>query len=182
MLRLVKRLLHKEKSDLKTFYNYSMKYTLLIAVLASFLVAVTSSDLVQLFYGPGYTLAPSFLTIYILTLSYSAFNMVLGNLFNGTGEVRVYIKTVLLKFLASLPLALLLTSHFKVFGLTASIAISDVASLAYACRQARSKYAVSMGAESSLKRVMFKETRLSFIVERALHFYEHFISSLKILK
>jgi len=132
--------LDKEKSDLKKFYDYSVKYTLLIAVPASFLVAVTSRDLVQLFYGPKYSMAPAYLTIFILTFSYSAFTIVLGNLFNGTGEVNVYFKVILAKLITSLPLTFILTSHLRVFGLIASSAISDLVLLVYAYQKARIKY------------------------------------------
>jgi len=142
--------LDNEKNYLQKFYNCSIKYTLLIAVPASFLVAVTSSDLVQLFYGPKYSMAPAYLTLFILTFSYSAFTIVLGNLFNGTGEVNVYFKVILAKLLTSLPLTFILTSYLRVFGLITSSAISDLVLLVYAYQKARMKYDIRMDIKGSL--------------------------------
>jgi len=140
-----------EKGDLRKLFGYSVKYAQLIAVPACFLVAVTSRDLVELFYGSEYSMAPSYLTVYILTFSYSVFTIVLGNLFNGTGEVRIYFKTVLVKFLASMPLALILISYYRVFGMIASIIVSDLILLAYSYHKARERYAVGIDARGSIR-------------------------------
>jgi len=142
--------LEEKKEDLRKFFNYSIKYTLFITVPACFVVAISSRDLVQLFYGSEYSIAPSYLTIYILAFLYTTFTIVLGNLFTGTGEVYTYLKAIFVKFLASLPLSFILISYHRVFGLIASNIISDLVLLLYAYHKANTRYRVSIDAKGSL--------------------------------
>jgi O-antigen/teichoic acid export membrane protein len=152
-----------EKSDeLRGFLRYSVKYILFVVVPLSFLVSAVSRDLVRIFYGPEFSLAPSYLAIYILTYSYSVFTLVLGNFFKGTGRVKTFLKATAVGFAAALPLTLALVSMWKVVGLAVSIFISDVITLAYLYREARGKLGISIGVGDPIR--IFSAAAFSFAV------------------
>ncbi|MFH0896419.1 MAG: hypothetical protein V1850_00015 [Candidatus Bathyarchaeota archaeon] len=67
-------------------YSARVKYTAILLIPASLLITILSHELVYIFYGQSYNLAPSFLSLYILTFLYSGLgSMVLGHLLNGIG-------------------------------------------------------------------------------------------------
>jgi O-antigen/teichoic acid export membrane protein len=155
--------LEKDGSEIRGFLRYSIKYTLFIVTPMSFLVASASRDLVRLFYGLEYASAPSYLAIYSLTFAYAAFWIILGNFFNGIGQVRIFLKATSVKLLASLPLALIFVNQWKVMGLVASMFISDFLSIGYIYHEAKAKYGVSIDPKDPL-RIFTSSIGSAFIV------------------
>lgn len=143
--------LEKDESEMRGFLRYSTKYALFIVAPMAFLVASASHDLVNLFYGLEYALAPSYLAIYSLTFSYMIFWIILGNFFSGIGQVKIYLNATFVKFLSSLPLALIFISQWKVMGLVASMFVSDFSSIVYIYYKAKTKYGVSIDPKDPLK-------------------------------
>jgi len=144
--------LNPKSADLKKVFTLSVKYTALLIIPAAIIVATLSTDIVQTFYGHDYNLAPSFLSLYILTYLYTgAGSIVLSHLFNGIGETAIVFKWNLLNLLILLPLAPLLTMTYGVPGLIASLLTSNLLALAYGLTVAIKKLNVTLDLKASLK-------------------------------
>jgi O-antigen/teichoic acid export membrane protein len=154
--------LEGEPGQLRGFLGYSVKYTLYVVAPISFLISSVSGDLVRLFYGPEFSLAPSYLAVYALAFSCSAFALVLGNFFKGTGRVRVFLYATLVGFAASLPLTFLMVSRWKVIWLAYALFIVDIITFAYLYREARAKHGIRIGVGDPVR--IFLAAILSFAV------------------
>jgi O-antigen/teichoic acid export membrane protein len=114
------------------FFKRSVKYTALLLVPASVAIAVLSKDMVFIFFGQDYNLAPIFVALYILMNLYAGFgSAVLGFLFSGIGRTDVFLKSNLISLLVIVPLAPLLTAFYGIIGLIAVLFISGFCSLLY---------------------------------------------------
>lgn len=122
----------KGSSELSQLFKLSTKYTSLVIVPATVLIMVLSKDVVYAFYGRSYTLAPSYLTLYVITNLYAGFgSIVFGHVFNGLGYTRLSFYSTLVNFATFIPLVYILTSYYSVFGTLLAIIISQTLSLAY---------------------------------------------------
>ena len=138
--------------DLKKLFNISVKYTSLLIIPSSILVAITSKELVHTFYGQRYDSAPLFLSLYILTFLYSGLgSMVLGYLLNGLGETKTIFKANLITAAATIPLAPALTILKGVPGLIIALLISSLPSLAYQIYVAAKNFNLTIDINSSLR-------------------------------
>ncbi|MCX8188483.1 MAG: oligosaccharide flippase family protein [Nitrososphaeria archaeon] len=118
--------------ELQTLFKLSTKYTSLAIVPATVLVMALSKDVVYAFYGRSYTLAPEYLTLYVLTNLYAGFGAIIfGHMFNGLGYTRVSFYSTLVNFITFIPLVYILTSKYSVLGTLYAIIISQTLSLAY---------------------------------------------------
>jgi O-antigen/teichoic acid export membrane protein len=139
-------------NDLKKIFKLSVKYTALLIIPATVIVATLSKDIVQTLYGYNYKLAPFFLTLYILTFLYTgAGSIVLIHLFNGTGQTKTVFKYNLINLLVFLPLAPMLTMLYGVPGLIITFLISNLLSLTYGLTVAIKKFNVNLDFKASLK-------------------------------
>ncbi|MEM3826432.1 MAG: flippase [Nitrososphaeria archaeon] len=118
--------------ELQTLFKLSTKYTSLAIIPTTVLVMTISKDVVYAFYGRSYTLAPEYLTLYVLTNLYAGFgSIVFGHVFNGLGYTRLSFYSTLVNFITFIPLVYILTSKYSVLGTLYSIIISQTFSLAY---------------------------------------------------
>jgi len=122
----------KDSSELFQLFRLSTKYTSLVIVPATALIMVLSKDVVYTFYGRSYTLAPSYLTLYIVTNLFAGFgSIVFGHVFNGLGYTRISFYSTLVNFITFIPLVYILTSYYSVYGTLLAIIISQTFSMAY---------------------------------------------------
>lgn len=139
-------------NDLKKIFKLSVKYTALLIIPATIIIAILSKEIVQTLYGQSYSLAPSFLSLYILVFLYTgAGSIVLIHLFNGTGQTKTVFKYNLINLLIFLPLAPMLTLFYGVSGLITAFLISNLLSLAYGLTIAIKKFKVNLDIRASLK-------------------------------
>jgi len=144
--------LDQRNEDLGRLFTLSIKYTALLVVPASTVLAVLSKDLVYLVYGPSYELAPAFLSLYVLTFLYAGFgSAILYHFFNGTGETRVVFKSNLINLIAFFPLASMLTMLYRVPGLIAALLVSNIFPLLYGLLAARRRFQARIDAKASTK-------------------------------
>lgn len=138
--------------ELKKFFKLSVKYTALLVIPAAVIVATLSKDLVYTFYGRGFSLAPAFLSFYVLTFLYSgAGSIVLGYLLLGVGETRIIFKSAIVNLLIFLPLASLLTMVYGVLGLIVASLVSGGISLAYSLHLTIKKTKIEIDYNSSIR-------------------------------
>jgi O-antigen/teichoic acid export membrane protein len=122
----------KGSSELFQLFKLSTKYTSLVIVPATALIMVLSKDVVYTFYGRSYTLAPSYLTLYVVTNLFAGFgSIVFGHVFNGLGYTRLSFYSTLVNFVTFIPLVYILTSYYSVYGTLLAIIISQTFSMAY---------------------------------------------------
>ena len=139
-------------SELRHIFKLSTKYTALLIIPATVIVAILAKDIVYTLYGSSYGSAPFFLQLYILTFLYSGLgSTVLGYLFNGIGETRVVFKCSLINLIAFLLLAPILATSYHVPGLIVASLISGSLSLAYGLFIAIKKINVSLDLKASLR-------------------------------
>jgi len=138
--------------DLKKIFQLAVKYTALLVVPAAVIIATLSKEIVQTLYGYDYNLAPSFLSLYILTFLYTgAGSIVLIHLFNGIGQTKVVFKYNLINLLIFLPLAPMLTMFYGVPGLIIAFLVANLLSLAYGLAVANRNIDVNPDLKTSLR-------------------------------
>lgn len=125
--------------QLRSIFRRSAKYSGMIIVPAALLISVLSNELVHLFFGSAYTLAPRFLSLFILVyLNSGVGTAILIYLFNGTGRTDIVLRVTLIRLGVYLPLAPAFTSLFGLDGLIAATLVATltrvVADLFYAKR------------------------------------------------
>lgn len=139
-------------NDVRKMFKLSVKFTALLIIPATVIVAVLSKDLVYLLYGASYNLAPMFLSLYILSFLFTGLGaIVLTYLFNGIGANKVIFKANLILLAVFFPLAPLLTNCFNVLGLIAAFLISSLVSLVYSLFYAIRKFNVTIDFKASAK-------------------------------
>jgi len=142
----------ENRNTVEKMFKLSVKYTSLLVVPASFAVAVLSNEAVDTLYGSQYGLAPSYLTVYILSFLCTGLGMaVVDGFFNGQGDTRATFRMNLIYLSISVPLAFILALLYGVQGLIASILVSQFLSVIYGLFLAHRKYAVTIDSISSLR-------------------------------
>ena len=111
---------HEEQKTLSNVFRYSVKYTSLLIVPATFAVIVLSRPGVQTLFPGRYEETPLFLALYATTFLYSAIgNLSVGALINSQGKTQFNLKITVLTFTLGIIMALLLIPPFGVLGLLA---------------------------------------------------------------
>jgi lipopolysaccharide exporter len=120
---------NSESEVLKTVFAASAKYTALFLAPMTLALMVLSQSIIGTIYGDKWTIAPLFLTFYVMAnLSSVLGSLSLGNLLTGLGKTRLVLKLNLLTFCVGVPFALLLIPSFGIPGLIAVSILAGVPS------------------------------------------------------
>ena len=120
----------KEPELLKTLFTSSVKYTAILLIPATMAMMVLSQPLVSTIYGNKWLLAPSFLTLYVLSNIFAIFgNLSLGSLLFGLGETKLLMKLSLLTLSIGVPMAILIIPPLGVFGVILVTVFAGVPSM-----------------------------------------------------
>lgn len=159
--------------ELQTLFRLSTKYTSLAIIPATVFVMALSKDVVYAFYGRSYTLAPEYLTLYVLTNLYAGFgSIVFMHMFNGLGYTRLSFYSTLVNFITFMPLVYILTSKYSVLGTLYAIIISQTISLAYSVWASKKVLSLKFEIVSSVKIYL-----VSFIAAAPLILFSETLSS-----
>jgi len=160
-------------SELDSLFRLSVKYTSILVIPVTLMISILSKDIIFTLYGRIYTSAPIFLSIYVLTNLYSGLgSVVIGHLFNGTGETRLSFYSTLINFVVLLPLAFVLTQSYGVVGLLTAILISTTCSFTYSLWATIKKIKVKFDLKSSFR--IYLASILSSIPTLVLSLYVQF--------
>ncbi|MDW8049443.1 MAG: flippase, partial [Nitrososphaerota archaeon] len=141
----------RDGEEIKSLFKLSTKYSSLVIIPVSTAVIILAREIVLIFYGEGYSLAPPYLALYAITFLYAGLgSLAISNFFNGIGETRITLATGILNAGVLIPSAYLLTKHYGVSGLIIAIIISGIASLAYGLLTAHRKFKVAPDIKNSL--------------------------------
>jgi len=142
----------EDYETVKKMFMLSAKYTALLIIPSILAMALFSEQLIHILYGLQYQLAPTYLTLYVLSFLCDGLGMfVVGNLFNGQGDTKTTLRVNLTNLSLSLPVAFILTSHYGVIGLLASILTSQFISTTYALYLAHKKYKMTIDLTASIR-------------------------------
>ena len=140
----------KSEYDLKMMFRICVKYATLFIIPATIVVMVLSEEIVFTLYGRAFTLAPHFLTLYMIQFLYVAAGLfVLTYLFSGVGKTGVVFRSELIDIGLFLPLATLLTMYYKVEGMIIASLIAYLAALLYRLAVAINDLKVSIDYKAS---------------------------------
>lgn len=143
---------HANVEQIRSIFRRSAKYSGLVIVPAALLVSVLSNELVHLFFGSEYNLAPRFLSLYILLyLSSGVGTAILTYMFNGTGRTDIVLKVTIIRLCVYLPLAPTLTFLFGLDGLIASMLVASMTHIVAALFYAKKVFDVLPDFRSSLR-------------------------------
>jgi O-antigen/teichoic acid export membrane protein len=159
-------------------FKFSVKYTAILIVPVSLMVAILSKDIIFTLYGRVYNSAPFFLSLYVLTNLYAGLgSVVFSHLFNGAGETRLSFYSTLINFVVLLPFAYILTQSNGVFGLLISILISTTCSFAFSLWAAIKKIRVRIDFSSSFRVYLasFLSSIPTLLLSLYIQFYYRFI-------
>ena len=127
--------------EARKMFTYAVKYTSTLIVPAAIFIATMSKDLVFFIYGPKYTSAPKYLTLYILNFLYASLgSIVLPSFFNGLGDTKVNLKASVIYAATFIPSAVILTYLLNVEGLLTATLVSTATSTIYSLQAAIKKY------------------------------------------
>jgi len=118
--------------EIRYFFRLAVKYSSMLVVPASVLIASLSDELIYVVYGPGYDVASLFLALLMLIpLTAGLGSLVITSFFNGVGETKTTMKVFLVNTLIFLPLSFLLTRAYGTVGMIVVSAASSFASALY---------------------------------------------------
>lgn len=141
--------------EVKKAFQYSVKYTGMLVAPASFFMIVMSRSFVEIVYGPRYSIAPIFLSLYTVIFLYSVLgSIVLDSFFNGIGETRINLKATIIYVSSFIPLSMILTYSFSVVGLITSILVSSILKVVYGLYIAEKRLRVSIDIHNSIRIVI----------------------------
>jgi O-antigen/teichoic acid export membrane protein len=142
----------KEKETLQNVFQYSVKYAALLVVPTATAIIVLAQPAVFTLFGDNYAQAPLFLALLAIGYLYVAFgNLSLGNLINGQGETRLYLKLTLINVATGLALSLILIPRFGIPGLIATTLTAGIPGLITGLFWVRRHYTVTVDWASSAK-------------------------------
>jgi O-antigen/teichoic acid export membrane protein len=137
-------------SELEGLFRLSVRYTAMLVVPVTVLIAIVSKDIVYTLYGRVYVLAPLYLSLYALTNIYAGLgSVVIPHLVNGAGETKIILYNSLVYMAVFVPLAYLLTSSYNVIGLIAAILVANTVSFSYTLWSAVKKIRVRLDLRES---------------------------------
>jgi len=137
--------------DLKEFFLHSLRYTLLLVMPASFFIAVTSGDLIPIFYGSRYVQACTYLRIYSATFILAGLSLVFTSFFNGIGRTQVSLKASLIQLSAAIPLSMIFTALYGIVGFIFSTIVSAACPIAYMASLARREHGLQFDSRRILR-------------------------------
>jgi O-antigen/teichoic acid export membrane protein len=142
----------KNRNTLEKMFKLSVKYTSLLIIPTSLAIAVLSREAVYSLYGPQYELAPSYLSLYVLSYLWAGLGMLVwSSFFNGQGDTRTTLLIHLVNLALTVPIAFVMTLLYGVLGQIISLLITDFLFNMYTLFLAHKKYRVTLDWVSFLK-------------------------------
>jgi len=138
-------------SDLRQFFLHSLRYTLFLVTPASVFMAITSGDIVAVFYGSKYVQAQLYLRIYSATFLSAPFSLVLGSFYRGIGRTDIPLKATLIDLSTTLPLLVALASVHGVIGAICATIVSGILPIIYVARIAHREYGLEFDSRRVVK-------------------------------
>lgn len=144
--------IENDRVSLGKMFRLSVKYTSLLVIPASLALILFSRQLVYTLYGAQFELAPGYLAFYAAVFLCAGLGtIVTSSFFNGQGDTWTTFKINLVKLAILVPLVPLLTIHYGVLGLIASILASEFLSAIYGLSLIHRKYGIALDSASSLR-------------------------------
>lgn len=129
---------------MRTFFLFANKYTTLLVVPIATLIAVFSTEIVQIIYGSTYEAAGIYLSLYCLLYFLTGIGyLTLSSFFNGLGETKLTMKTNLVTFTILVPLSPILANTYGVTGLIAASLTAQTAGALYAMSVAKKRFSLT---------------------------------------
>jgi len=137
-----------------------------ILPLATILI-LYSKEIIQIMYGQGYELAPTFLSIYAIQFFLVGLGQfVLGSLFSGLGETKTILKIALTNSIIIIALAPILTWLYKINGMIITIILASIISILYALHIAKARFNIELDTNTTIR--IYTVTAISSIPILAL--------------
>ena len=142
----------RENRLLKSVFSYSVKYSALMILPVMFAMVSMSEPMVYTLFGGKYTLAPGYLSMLAFIHVYVGCGLfIIGPLFRGVGETRMFMKLTLLRVCAAVVLAVLLIPRLCVLGLALTLVLNRLFFLIPALKWLRDRLSVTVDWPSSAK-------------------------------
>ena len=117
----------KDPDTLRNLFQFSVKYSSLLIVPATFMMMALSQPAIATIFPGKYELTPLFLSTYIIVNLYTAFgSLSTGNLIKGQGRSDFHLKLTILQSILGVILGLILTPLYGVIGLISANLISTI--------------------------------------------------------
>jgi stage V sporulation protein B len=117
----------KEPDTLRNVFQFSVKYSSLLIVPATFMIMALSQPAVATIFQGKYELTPLFLSIYLIIYLFTAFGYFSSDsLIKGQGKSDFHLKLGILRSILAVILSLILTPLYGVIGLISANLISTL--------------------------------------------------------
>lgn len=136
----------------KAMIQYSVKYSTLLVAPVAVATASLSGPLVELIYGEGYTLAPLYVVLNMMSYLYVALgSVVVGNYFSGLGDTKRNLHIALVTAAVTALSGWALAARLGVVGVILAALLGGLVGQLYAVRLLRRHYGVSVDLRQMLK-------------------------------
>lgn len=137
------------KDDVSRIFKLSVRYTTLIIFPVAIAIATLSKDLTTAVYGASYIGASTYLTLYMISWlllwgGLGLSNLLITNFYGGIGRTREALNVALVQLVVFVPVALVMTSLYRVPGSMVAVILSALVSTAFGLRLAVRKYGMQV--------------------------------------
>lgn len=142
----------KDKTLLKSVFQYSVKYAALIVVPVTAMIMALAEPAIRTIYSDQYVQAPQFLALSAIIYLFSAMgSLSVTNLINSQGYTRYNLKLTILQVSIGFPLSFIMISQFGVIGLIVTSTVVSVPTWVLGLRFIKKRFDVSIDWVSSSK-------------------------------
>lgn len=142
----------KDRETLRSFFQYSVKYTALFVVPVAFLIICLAEPAVTTLFGDTYISAPLFLALLAATSLYTAVGILsMDNLIKSQGETKYLLKLTIITAIIGFPIGTILILNFGVLGLIIGSFMAGVPSSILGLLFVRKHYSATVDWGSSIR-------------------------------
>ena len=163
----------KDKSALKSVFQFSIKYASLVVVPVAMLVMCLAQPAIATIFGSSYESAPLFLALLAVTYVYTAFgSLTNGNFILSQGKTTFSLYLTLITAALGFPIGYLLIMQFGVIGLIITSVTTNIPSTIIGLYWIKKHYGLTVDWRSSAKIIISSLTAavLTYLLVTALSF------------
>jgi len=143
--------LEERQEDVRSFFKIAVKYTTIVVLPIVILLMTYAEEIVQVVYGEGFELAPTFFLLYALTYLFMGIgSLVIRSFFNGLGKTKENLKMSLISAVILVAMAPVLTPFVGIYGMILALILASLLSTLYGLYTARKLFSIRVDARITM--------------------------------
>jgi len=143
--------LEERQEDVRSFFKIAVKYTTIVVLPIVILLMTYAEEIVQVVYGEGFELAPTFFLLYALTYLFMGIgSLVIRSFFNGLGKTKENLKMSLISAVILVAMAPVLTPFVGIYGMILALILASLLSTLYGLYTAIKLFSIRVDARITM--------------------------------